>query len=37
MQPRYDDGLDISEADMRTVIHHTKAIRDFIQQEIQEN
>jgi HEPN domain-containing protein len=36
VQPRYDDGLGISETDMRTVIHHAKAIRDFIQKEIPE-
>jgi HEPN domain-containing protein len=35
-QPRYDRGLDISEADMRLVLAHTKTIRDFLQKEIPE-
>jgi len=29
-QPRYDRGLDLSEADMRLVLAHTKTIRDFL-------
>ncbi|MDR3172240.1 MAG: HEPN domain-containing protein [Treponema sp.] len=36
VQPRYDEGLSISESDMRTVLHHAKAIRDFLQNEIPE-
>jgi HEPN domain-containing protein len=35
-QPRYDRGLDLSEADMRLVLAHTKTIRDFLQKEIPE-
>jgi HEPN domain-containing protein len=34
VQPRYDRGVDISEADMRLVLAHTKTIRDFLQKEI---
>jgi len=33
-QPRYDRGVDLSEADMRLVLSHTKTIRDFLQKEI---
>jgi HEPN domain-containing protein len=36
VQPRYDKGLSISEPDMRTVLNHTKAVRDFLQNEIPE-
>jgi HEPN domain-containing protein len=36
IQPRYDFGIDISEADMRLVLAHTKTIRDFLQKEIPE-
>jgi HEPN domain-containing protein len=36
VQPRYDRGLSISESDMRIVLHHTKAIRDFLQNEMPE-
>jgi len=35
-QPRYDRGIDLSEADMRLVLAHTKTIRDFLQKEIPE-
>jgi HEPN domain-containing protein len=34
--PRYDKGLSISEPDMRTILHHSKAIRDFIRSEVPE-
>jgi HEPN domain-containing protein len=34
IQPRYDFDIDISEADMRLVLAHTKTIRDFLQKEI---
>ena len=34
VQPRYDRGLSLSEADMRLVLQHTKTIRDFLKQEI---
>jgi HEPN domain-containing protein len=33
-QPRYDRGVELSEEDMRLVLSHTKAIRDFLQKEI---
>jgi len=33
-QPRYDRGVDLSEADMRLVLAHTKTIKDFLQKEI---
>ena len=33
VQPRYDLGLSLSEADMRLVLGHTKTIRDFLQNE----
>ena len=36
VQPRYDLGLSLSEADMRLVLQHTKTIRDFLQKEIPE-
>jgi HEPN domain-containing protein len=36
IQPRYDLGISLSEADMRTVLAHTKTIRDFLQKEIPE-
>jgi hypothetical protein len=29
-----DRGVDLSEADMRLVLAHTKTIRDFLQKEI---
>jgi HEPN domain-containing protein len=35
-QPRYDRGVDLSEADMRLVLAHAKTIRDFLQKEIPE-
>ena len=35
-QPRYDRGVDLSEADMRLVLAHTKTIKDFLQKEIPE-
>jgi HEPN domain-containing protein len=35
-QPRYDRGADLSEADMRLVLAHTKMIKDFLQKEIPE-
>ncbi len=34
IQPRYDLGISLSEADMRLVLAHTKTIRDFLQKEI---
>ena len=36
VQPRYDRGVSLSEADMGTVLNHTKTIRDFLQKEIPE-
>ena len=36
IQPRYDRGLSLSEADMHLVLQHTKAIKDFLQKEIPE-
>ena len=36
VQPRYDRGLSLSEADMRLALTHTKTIRDFLQKEIPE-
>ena len=36
VQPRYDRGLDISEADMRLILAHTKTIKDFLAKEIPE-
>ena len=34
VHPRYDFGLSLSDEDMRTVIAHTKAIREFLRKEI---
>ena len=36
IQPRYDAGLSLSEADMVIVLAHTKTIKDFLQKEIPE-
>jgi len=36
VQPRYDRGTSLSEEDMRTVLAHTKMIRDFLQKETPE-
>ena len=36
VQPRYDSGLSLSEADMYLVLKHTKTIKDFLQKEIPE-
>jgi HEPN domain-containing protein len=36
VQPRYDLGMSLSEADMRIVLQHAKTIRDFLQKEIPE-
>ena len=36
VQPRYDRGLNLSEADMHTVLDHTKTIKEFLQEEIPE-
>jgi hypothetical protein len=36
VQPRYDKGLDLSEADMQIILHHTRAIHDFLQKEAPE-
>ena len=36
VQPRYDRGLSLSEADMRLVLQHSKTIKDFLQKEIPE-
>ena len=36
IQPRYDLGMSLSEADMSLVLAHTKTIRDFLQKEIPE-
>jgi HEPN domain-containing protein len=36
VQPRYDRGTSLSEADMCLVLAHTKTIRDFLQKEIPE-
>jgi len=33
-QPRYDRGVDLSEADMRLVLVHAKTIREFLHKEI---
>jgi HEPN domain-containing protein len=30
VQPRYDAGLGLSEADMRLILAHTKSIREFL-------
>ena len=34
VQPRYDRGLSLSEADMHLVLQHTKTIRGFLRKEI---
>ena len=34
VQTRYDLGMSLSEADMNTVLNHTKTIKDFLQREI---
>jgi len=34
VQPRYDLGLSLSDADMRLALQHAKTIRDFLIQEI---
>ena len=36
VQPRYDRGFYLSEDDMRTVLAHTKTIKEFLQKEIPE-
>jgi len=36
IQPRYDLGISLSEADMQLVLAHTKTIRSFLQKEIPE-
>jgi HEPN domain-containing protein len=36
IQPRYDLGLSLSEADMNLVLAHAKTIRGFLQKEIPE-
>jgi HEPN domain-containing protein len=36
IQPRYDLGLSLSEADMQLVLTHTRTIMDFLQKEIPE-
>ena len=36
VQPRYDLGLSLSEADLSIVLAHTKTIKDFLQKEIPE-
>jgi HEPN domain-containing protein len=36
VQPRYDEGLSLSEADMQIVRHHASTIRDFLQKEVPE-
>ena len=36
VQPRYDRGVELSEADMRLVLAHTKTIKNFLQKEIPE-
>ena len=36
VQPRYDRGLSLSEADMRNVLAKTFTIKDFLQKEIPE-
>jgi hypothetical protein len=30
IRPRYDRGLDVTEADMRTALNYAKNIRDFV-------
>jgi HEPN domain-containing protein len=36
VKPRYDRGLDITEADMQIVLRHAQAIREFLQKEVPE-
>ena len=36
VQPRYDSGVNLSEADMRLVLEHTKAIKEFLEKEVPE-
>jgi len=36
VQPRYDRGISLSEADMRLVLDQSKTIRNFLQSEIPE-
>ena len=36
VQPRYDLGLSLSEADMQLVLQHTKTIKEFLQKKISE-
>jgi HEPN domain-containing protein len=36
VQPRYDEGMDISEGDMQIVLRHAQAIREFLQKEVPE-
>jgi len=36
VQPRYDLGLSLSDADMHLVIQYTRKIKDFLQKEIHE-
>jgi len=36
VQPRYDRGISLSEADAHLVLNHTKAIKEFLQKEIPE-
>ena len=36
VQPRYDLGMSLSDADMKLVLTHTKTIIDFLQKEIPE-
>ncbi|MDR2543767.1 MAG: HEPN domain-containing protein [Treponema sp.] len=36
VMPRYDRGLNLSEADMKIVLAHTKTIKDFLEKEIPE-
>ena len=36
VQPRYDLGVSLSEADMNLVLEHTKTIKNFLQKEIPE-
>ena len=36
VQPRYDLGLSLSDADMRLVLQYTQRIKGFLQKEIQE-
>jgi HEPN domain-containing protein len=34
VQPRYDRGISLSDEDMRTVLTHTRKIKEFLQNEI---